>query len=109
MQIRTFERDLKHLYANSHPSNEIRSIRMLLLSIRTRFEAFECIFEPFERDSIANSNANSNHLNQILSIRMHIRTHQKEFEAFEWKFKSFEPNSKHSYANPNLSNEIRNI
>ena len=40
---------------------------------------------------------------------MHIRTHQKEFEAFEWKFKSFEPNSKHSYANPNLSNEIRNI
>ena len=65
MQIRTFERDLKHLYTNSHPSNEIRSIRMLLLSIRTRFEALECIFEPFERDSNANSNANSNHSNQI--------------------------------------------
>ena len=40
---------------------------------------------------------------------MHIRTIRNEFEAFEWKLKSFEPNSKHSYANPNLSNEIQNI
>ena len=44
---------------------------MQIQTIQNGFEAFECKFEPFERDS---------------SIRMQIRTIRKGFEAFECKF-----------------------
>ena len=115
-----FDRDLKHLNANSNHLKGIRSIRMQIwkgiqgilmqiLIVRTRFEAFECKFKPFDRDSkhsnaksnhlkgiwmqiltiwkdSKHSNANSNNSNQILSIWMRILTVQKEFEVFECKF-----------------------
>ena len=54
-------------------------------SKRTNLEAFECKFEPFERDS-KHSNANSNYSNRIQIIQIQIRTTQKGFEAFEYKF-----------------------
>jgi len=63
----------------------IWSIQIQILTIRKGFEAFECKFEPFKRDS-KHSNANSNHWNQIPSIRMQIQTIQTRFEALEWKF-----------------------
>ena len=53
---------------------------MQILTIRKRFEQFECKLESFERDS-KHSTANSNRSNHIRSIRMQIRTIQKEFEA----------------------------
>ena len=62
---------------------------MQILTIRKGFEAFQCKFEPFERDS----NANSNHSKGIRSIRMQIRTITKEFEAIESKFEPFERDS----------------
>ena len=62
-------------------SKGIRSIRM---QIRKGFEAFQCKFEPFKRDS-KHSNTNSNH--------------SKGFEAFECKFEPFERDSEHSHAN----------
>ena len=57
---------------------------MQIRTIRKGFEAFECKFEPFERDS-KHSNANSNNSNQIWSIQMQIRNLQTRFEAFERK------------------------
>ena len=69
---------------------------MEILTIRNGFEAIECKFEPFKRDS-KHSNANSNHSKEIWSIRIQIRTTQqgirmqiqsflKGFEAFECQF-----------------------
>ena len=61
LQIRrTFDQSL----ANSNHSKEILTIRMQIRSIRTRFEAIECKFKPFERDSICSS-ANSKHFNEL--------------------------------------------
>jgi len=45
-----FERDSKHSNANSNYSKRIRSIRMQILTIQTKFEAFECKLELFEPD-----------------------------------------------------------
>ena len=58
---------------------------MQILTISTKFEAFECKFKPFEQDS-KHSNANSNRSKGIRSIRIEIRTIRKGFEAFEYKF-----------------------
>ena len=68
---------------------------MQIRTIRTKFKAIECKFEPFERDS-KQSNENSNHSKGILTIRMQIRIIRTRFEAMEWKFKPFERNSNHS-------------
>ena len=57
-----------------------------------RFEAFECKFEPFERDS-KHPNSNLNDSKGIQSIRMQIQTIQNGFEAFECKFEPFEKDS----------------
>ena len=90
----------------------IRSIEMQIRTTQKGFKAFDCKFEPFERDS-KHSNAHSNHskgfrsiLMQIRanskgigSIRIQIRTIGNGFEAFESKFEPFERDSKHSNAN----------
>jgi len=52
------------------------------LTIRKGSKAFECKFEPFDRDSKHSSNVNSNH--------------SKGFEAIECKFKLFKLDSKDS-------------
>ena len=72
----------------------IRSI-CIRMQIGKGFEAFECKFETFKRDS-KNSNANSNHLKRIWSIWMQIWTIRIGFEALECKFETFESDSKHS-------------
>ena len=56
---------------------EIRTIR----TIQTGLEAFECKFEPFERD-LKLLNANSNLSNGIRSIQMQIWTTRTRFEPF---------------------------
>ena len=53
MQILTIEKDSKHSNANSNHSKGIQVIRNQIWSIRTRFEAFECKFEPSKGDSIS--------------------------------------------------------
>ena len=58
---------------------------MQIRTIRNGFEAFECKFEPFERDS-KHVNADSNNSKGIRIIQVQIRTIQKGFEAFECKF-----------------------
>ena len=58
---------------------------MQIITIRKRFEPFECKFEPFEPHS-KKSNANLNPSNEIRIIWMQILTIRKEFEAFELKF-----------------------
>ena len=75
---------------------------MQILTIRKGFEAFECKFEPFERDS-KGSNENSNQLKGIQSIRKQILTIRKGFKAFERKFEPFQTDLKHSNANSNNS------
>ena len=70
---------------------------MEIRTIRNGFEAFECKFESFERDSKL-SNPNSN-----------IKTIRKRFEPFEWKFETFERDSKHSNVNSNHSKMIRSF
>ena len=82
MQIRTIRKGSKH-------SKAIRNFLIEILTIGKEFEAFECKFEPFKRDS-KHSNANSNRSKGIPSIRMQIRTIRKGFKAFELKFESFE-------------------
>ena len=83
--IPTIQTKLEILKPNSKRSNgnsnhfqEIRSIRMQILTIRKGFETFECKFELFERDS-KHSDANSSHSKGIQSIRMHILTIEKGF------------------------------
>ena len=56
------------------------TIRMQILTIQKGFEAFECKFKPFERDS-KHSNPNSNYLKGIRKIRMQILTIWKGFEC----------------------------
>ena len=95
---------------------------MQILTIRKGFEAFECKFEPFERDSKGSnansnhskgirkhSNGNSNHSKGIGIIQLQIRTIQKGFIAFECRFEPFERYSKHSNANSNRSKLIRRV
>ena len=65
---------------------------MQILTLRKGFEAFECKFEQFERNS-KHSNANSN-----------LRT---GFEAFECKFEIFDWDSKRLNANSNTLKAIR--
>ena len=72
---------------------------MQILTIRKGFEAFECKFEPFERD-LKHSNAKSNHPKGS-------RTIPKGFETFESKFEPFERDSKRSNVNSNHSTGIR--
>ena len=91
---------------------------MLILTIQTVFEAFECKFETFEWD-LKHSNANCNTWKGIQSIRMQIRTIQKwlmqiriirkGFEVFECKLLPFERDSKHSNANSKHSKRIQTI
>ena len=81
---------------------------MQIRTIGNGFEAFECKFEPFERDS-KGSNPNSNHSKGFGSILMQIRAIRKGLEAFEFKFEPFETDSKHSNANSNHSKEIRRV
>ena len=78
MQIQPFERDSKLSNAISNHSKGIGSIRIQIRTIRKGFEAFECKFEKFERDT--------KHSNVIRSIRMQIRTIRKIFE--EWNANS---------------------
>ena len=101
---------------------EILGIQMQIQTIWKEFEAFDCKFKPFERDS-KHTNANSYHSNQIRSIRMQIPTIQTKCEAFECKFKpfmkfqgltlkckfeQFERDSKHLIVNLNRSNANSN-
>ena len=58
---------------------------MQILAIQKWFEALECKFEPFERNS-KHFNANWSISKGIRSIRMQILTIEKGFEAFECKF-----------------------
>ena len=81
---------------------------MQILTIRKGFEAFECKFEPFERDSKL-STPNSNDSKGILSFQIQFLTFQKGFDAFEYNFKPFERDSRHSNANSNHSKGIRSI
>ena len=67
---------------------------MQIGTIQKGFEAFECKFEPFERDS-NHSKANSIHSKGILSSRMQILSLRKD--------------SKHSNANSNFSKRIQSI
>ena len=114
-----FERDSKHLNANSIHSKGIRSIQLQVQSIRKGFEAFECKFEPFKRDS-KHSNANSNNSKGFLSVQNGNSNHWKGNGSiwiqiwilqtrFECKFYPFERNSKHSIANSIDSKGIRSI
>ena len=106
-----------------------------ILTIRKRFESFECKLQPFEQNSkhsnvnlnLSNEirrirmqiwtirrdsmhlNPNSNHLKRIRSIWMQILTIQKGFKVFEWKFQPVKRDSKHSNPNSNLSKGIRSI
>ena len=50
MKLEPFERDSKHSNGNANHSKGIRSILIEILTIRMKFKAFECKFEPFERD-----------------------------------------------------------
>ena len=71
---------------------------MQIRNIWKGFEAFECKFKPFEKDSkhskviqsiqmqIRTISNNSKHSKVILSILMQILTFWKEFEAFKCKF-----------------------
>ena len=61
------------------------TIQIQILTIQKGFEAFECKFKPFERDS-KHSNPNSNYLKGIRKIQMQILTIRTKFEAFECKF-----------------------
>ena len=78
MQIWTSQRDSNHLNGNSKQLNEIRSIRMYILTLKRILTKFE----PFERDS-KHSNAYFNDLKGILTIRMQIQT---RFETIKCKF-----------------------
>ena len=60
------ERDWKHSNANDNHSKGIRSIRMQILTIKTKLKAFE-------RDS-KHSNANSKYSKGIQRIQIQIRT-----------------------------------
>ena len=51
--------DSKYSNGNANHSKDIRSILIQILTIRKKFEAFKCKFEPFERDS-KHFNANAN-------------------------------------------------
>ena len=97
---------------SSNHSKKIQNIRMQIVTIGTKFQAFECKFEPFEQDS-KHLIANSNHPKEIRSTRIKIRT-RKGFEAFESKFEPLEngfeafqcklqPFERHSNANLNNS------
>ena len=68
-------------------------IRILIRTIRKKFEAFYWKFEPFERNS-KHSNVNSNHSKEIRSIL---------------NLQPFERDSKHSNAHSNHSKNIRSI
>ena len=65
---------------------------MQIWTIRKGFEAFDSIFESFEKDSKL-SNPISNFSKGIQGIRMQILTIRKGFEAFECKFVPFETDS----------------
>ena len=80
-----FETNSKHWFTNS---KGIRSIRMEIQTLRTRFEAFECIFK-------------------VLTIRMQIRSIHTRFETFECNFYPFQRDSK--YSNANLNHLNRNL
>ena len=106
LQIRTIRKDSKHLNANSNHSKGIRSNRMHIRTIRKGLQAFECKFEPFERDQknsriqirtrdSKHSHPNSNQSKGIRSIRLQIRTIRKPFEC------KFEPFKRDSNANLN--------
>ena len=86
---------------------------MQIRSNRKGFKAFECKFEPFERD-LKHSNANSSHSKGFQSIRMQILSIRKGFEAFKTdskhskqirsirkRFEAFKTDLKHSNANSN--------
>ena len=74
---------------------------MQIQTIRTRFEAFECKFKPFERD-LKHLNTKSKHSKGIQSLQIQNLNIPKGFELFE-------RDSKHSNGNSNHSNGIRNI
>ena len=84
MPILTIRMDSTHSHANSNQSKGAQSIKMPIPTIRTVFEALECIFQPFELES-KHSIANS--------------THSNGFEVLECKFQPLEWDSKHSNAN----------
>ena len=65
---------------------------MQIRANRKGFVAFECKFEPFERDS-KGLYANSNHSKGNRSIQMEILTIRKGFEVFNCKFEPFKRDS----------------
>ena len=112
-KFKPFERDSQHLKPNSKHLKGIRSIQIQIRttwdsshsntnfnyskgiwSIRTKFEAFECKLEPFERN---------------VKCWMEVLTIRNGFEAFECKFEPFKRDSKHSNANSIHSKEIWSI
>ena len=119
--IRSIQSTRKDSNTNSNHSNEIRSFRMRMLTVWKAFEAFECKFEAFERDS-KHSNVNSKHSKGIRSIRMEILPIWTKFEAFECLFEAFyqivtirngfealEAFERDSNANSNHFNQFRSI
>ena len=85
MQILTIWKEWNNSNANSNHLKGIRTIRMQIRIVQTKFEAFECKFETVTSNS-NHSNENSNHSNQILSIRMRILTIRNGFETLKCKF-----------------------
>ena len=73
------------------------------MQTQTIRKGFECKFEPFERDS----NANSNHSKRIRSILIPFEVFKCEFEPFDG-CKHSNSNSKHSNANSKHSNAYSN-
>ena len=82
-----FEKDWKHSNADLNHSKRIGSIRMQIRTIWKVFksfernfylfdEAFECKFEPLEKDS-KHSNPNSSHSNQNLNHSNQKSNHSK--------------------------------
>ena len=125
MQIQPFERDSKRSNAISNHSKGIGSVR---IQIRKGFEAFECKFEQFERDTKDSNVIRSvrmqirtirkifevveckfNHSKGIRSVQMQFLTIRKGLEGFEFKFEPFERDSKHLNANSNNLKGIRSI
>ena len=116
---------MKHSNVNSNHLKRIRSIRIHRLTIGTKFETFECKFEPLERES-NHSKVIRIQIPTILTIHIQIQTIWKDskhsnvnsnhskgsriiWKGFEGFKSKFERDSKHSNENSNHSKGVRTI